>query len=317
MRKAFGVPASRIEAMIERAFRLWSEYPERKKLIGPEKIYVAKKLALKRGCRGKEDLAFYFGIDRPEIRKTKARYRHPFAFVEMTAPDHPTQPLWGKGYVWVVEPYGFGRLNAPAWQTSEEALAGLLLHEVGHVFGNGHVEGTVMTARIGQYLEADTAFYRSGPSYLSRYDRIDSEREFITCLFCPETYAGDSKQMDLSSVFRELTGSAPSGEVKVRFQRTSSPPADAALLVEDGKTNRSFPVRILAKAAEFEDGASCFSGLYGRDFHHAGVSFTGTMKTAAGAEIPVALNYNVGGRKITLRRLDGLSASPLFISGSD
>ncbi len=315
IRKGFGVSASKIETMILEAFRLWGEYPAEKKLVGPEAIWIAKRLVLKARCRGGEDLAFYLGVDRPEIRKTKKRYRHPFGFVEMTASDQPAQPLWGRGYVWIVEPFGFGRLNAPDWSSSEGSLAALILHEVGHVFGNGHVDGTVMTPKIGQYLEADTALYRSGPSFLERYDRIDSERELVDCLFCPTTYESDRDKFDVRAAYKELIGKVPTGQVSMNFKRMASPPADAILVVRDEKGSHSLRVRISAKIAEFEDGAPCFSGLYGKTYRHRGASFYATIRTPAGKDVPVALNSNFDGRKLAIRRLNELMGEPLFVSG--
>jgi hypothetical protein len=315
VRKGFGVPSVRLAEMIREAFRLWDEYPKKKKLIGPEKVFIAGKIELKAKCRGNEDLAFYFGVDRPEIRRTKARYRHPFAFVEMTAGGSSAQPLWGKGYVWVVEPYGFGRFNAPAWSTAEASLAALLLHEIGHIFGTGHVDGTVMTPDIGRYLEADTSFYRTGPSFLAKYSRIDAERELLTCPFCIETYEVNSQEVDVKKSFAVLMGREPTGEASVVFERLSSPPGDSKLRLKDGKSSASLRVRTVAKVAEFADGAPCFAGLYGKTYRHAGVSFHAYLSTSGGEEIPIALNYNLEGRKVSIRRLDRFGEAPLFLSG--
>jgi hypothetical protein len=95
---------------------------------------------------------------------------------------------WGKGFVWVA---------APTQYNSPTSLAGVLLHEIGHVLGNAHVPGTIMRADLGDYLGAYL-----GADEALLHGQIDHEAELVTCLSCRV-----SRQLPLSSAgLRALWG---------------------------------------------------------------------------------------------------------------
>ena len=175
--------------MIQSSFQKWETYLREKKLtFGPETILIHTKTDLRPACKGDEDLKFYFGTEDEAVKNARAKFSHPFGFSELTTPGDALQPEWGRGFIWIAGNNSvFPKENIPTWSSARDALAGLILHEVGHVFGNGHVDGITMTEKIGLYLENDTK-PSATPRFVGRYDQIDSQIELVPCMTCHSRY---------------------------------------------------------------------------------------------------------------------------------
>ncbi|MGK5082504.1 hypothetical protein WDW37_04285 [Bdellovibrionota bacterium FG-1] len=189
----FGLEDGQLATIIRDAFKQWRDYIPLKRLnIVPSDETIRSNLDVRPVCQGDEDLTFYFGVENDEVKRYQTQYSRPFGFAQLTQEggQYVNPPRKAKGIVWIAPP-GFidPQRGIPKWSSATaDALAGLVLHEVGHVFGNGHVDGTVMTAKIGPYLEND-----SWPGASSRtvglYSTIDSEIELVPCMECRLAYS--------------------------------------------------------------------------------------------------------------------------------
>lgn len=330
MHPDFGVENEAVERMIHTSFKTWRDYLNQKKLnFGPTQLRIASKINLKSTCTGNEDLKFYLGVENTEVKKGKLKYFRPFGFSELQSDTPPVQPLWGKGYVWIASHMKneWGS-DIPIWPSKLESLSALLLHEVGHIFGNGHVDGTVMTGKIGQYLENDVSQLHPTPSVLSKYQQIDSEVELVPCLTCYAKYNANSvfdlttpepKTSEVSadwiSSFRVLTGKEPAPPLSIYYERTGIIEGDGQLTYIDQSGTYLFPIQLNTLIAERSDNTPVFQGHCGTQYFSFGASYLGIIRTLTGAEIQVAVNYNMDRRKVSILPLgEQFFPSPLFVS---
>jgi hypothetical protein len=168
---AFPLSESVLKDSIEKGFQKWKSYLDYKGVNdsnpGMELILNHQLLAK---CDGTEDLTFYFGNDNDRVEKEKAMYQDPIAFVKRESYDD--KKGWGKGFVWI-SPKGIANVwssstvstpggppssGPPPGQVVEyqpwttTTLSAIVLHEMGHVLGNAHVQGTIMDAKIADVL---------------------------------------------------------------------------------------------------------------------------------------------------------------------
>lgn len=144
----FGVSQNVAAASVQAAFQQWLDYLNRQHVSG---MYTDR-LQLEASCVGTEDLRIYFGTINEEVSKALAEFYDPLAFTRRLHFDPNTG--WGNGILWIGSPGvpdGSGR-SFPAWSIPQVYYA-LLLHEMGHVFGNPHVPGTIMMANLAQVLK--------------------------------------------------------------------------------------------------------------------------------------------------------------------
>jgi|GEM_PF-4485928 len=151
---------------------------------------IATRMQMLDHCDGSEDLTIFFGVENNDIQARKKKYNFPFGFAELTdlLSMHLHQAPWSKGMIWIAAPESVDpKFQVPLWTNYDGApLEMLLLHEMGHVFGNQHIDGTVMSADIGQFLEGKTDISKQGTSF-AQFDplnlQIDRNRYLV---FTPE-----------------------------------------------------------------------------------------------------------------------------------
>jgi hypothetical protein len=193
----FGVSGDSAKREIEGAFAAWRDYIDRKLprgglTHGNRFPSLATQVVVSNRCVGNEDLVFYFGITNEEIRLAKAKYDNPTAFAFRRSYD--PKKRWGQGWVWFAPPASvFPKEGFPDWSpqgsgivTPETGpqpwvLRTMLMHEVGHVLGNSHVPGTIMSERISEYMRAARSPFMA---------QIDQERELAVCWECPYEWNG-------------------------------------------------------------------------------------------------------------------------------
>lgn len=191
----------------------------------------------------------------------------------------------------------------PHWgPKTQDALAGLVLHEMGHVFGNGHVDGTVMTPRIGHYLEIDTSPTAHTSRNVALYSKIDSQIELVSCMECRTAYAsaetfdplappGEGSNWTLT--FKTLMGRDPVSTVAIRFERLGDPLGSGILTLMDATGFHAFDVVAIKWITGRKDNTPLFNGQGGSTFFSTGDSYLAKIKTKQGGEILVAVNYNM------------------------
>lgn len=193
----FGVTPEVAREHILKAFAMWKAYIEERAVhaMAPPAKQLSTEVKLDSKCDGTADLTFYLGVENDAVAKARWQFHEPTAFVQRLSYD-PAQAL-GRGFIWVSRHEGI-RKGFPDWNREGRLLA-ILLHEIGHVFGNDHVPGTVMTDGINRLLESDW----SGEPLA----KIDHCRELSPCLDCdygafvhPETFDSENAEF-LKRVF--------------------------------------------------------------------------------------------------------------------
>lgn len=330
----FGFEKAVLEKMSEQAFQEWARYISDKKLDLGGSPFIQTRLEMRGKCRGDENLTYYFGVENDEVRRFKPLYSHPFGFAESTVPSDP----WAfprknaRGFVWIAPPNSLSaEKRIPTWNArSQTALYGLLLHEVGHVFGNSHVENTVMTPKLKLFLEEDT-----DPTKLARfadqYSAIDSDIELVPCMECRASYKpaetrdpifapGDPEGSDWLYTFRRLMGREPVGAIALRYERLGSPEGEGRLTIKDTQEAKTFPVAISNEGIQTPPIGPLFLGQGGPSIGSFGMVYPATIQSATGESIPVMVNYNMyynkKGRRVVIKPVGQGSffSRPFFVS---
>lgn len=141
---AFGVAEDKSLAIISDALQNWADYHSERSWHKT----LATKSRFEPSCSDSTDLVFLLGTKLP---KGEASDQHVGLAVKKA---YDKKAGWGQGYVWIAAE---GSVPAegedgpyPNWQETD-SLKAVLLHEIGHVYGVDHVEGTIMRADASEY----------------------------------------------------------------------------------------------------------------------------------------------------------------------
>jgi len=348
----FGVPENEIESALRWAFEQWDSYIEEKDVhyavwTGSPGI-IGKLGSVKPQCQGTEDLRVYFGVNNGDVAKFRPRFVNPYAFSAITETEQDKK--WHKGLLWIAAPGAVDPARGlPKWDKTGTlkfgALKYVLLHEVGHIFGNGHVDHTVMTSSIGQQLLWWTDPAEASASPTARDLQIDQAIELVPNLNLLATFylasgygftevPGGGRQFPdtraLDKAFERIFGTAPKGQVRgivKRLENSSRKPharpdemrygiAQIEIEMTDDTGVHRTPITTTALVAEKEDSTPLFNGQHGNHHHSFGASISGFITTASGSRIPVLVNYNMDAMLsvIDLESKNGVDY-PLLIGG--
>lgn len=246
----FAVKLPELEAQVQSAFQTWNQYlwnndPELHEL-SVEPFLVP--------CSKATDVEFLFGVEDDRVRNSKRRYHDPFGMA--TAEK-------GKGIIWLA-PQGTPTSPGPNW-TRTGYLGAILLHEVGHLFGNEHVEGTIMAADLGESLEELPQTW---------LNRIDHSRQLLACLTCSRRYSvivgtdHEGRDFDQIEALKRVSGDASSRTWQLNFETLPTRKIDNLVLEIVSDYGRRRLSTVLAERLDvsvFTSGAKVFlhSGLDG------------------------------------------------------
>lgn len=176
----FGLTKAEAQQSIENGFKFWRRQYEKTKEYASEIPVLNGQIFLKEECNNTTDLKFQFGhLDLEQMEQLNSINRKVAVAVRT---DYDRVNLRGKGFVYISPEKGPLRLTNPRviknpWSKSEGTLLNLvLIHELGHVFGQGHlndnsimdelfVERTLrsepdgMTRLISEYVINDLRLY--------------------------------------------------------------------------------------------------------------------------------------------------------------
>jgi len=210
--ETFGVSVAQIRQDIEESFETWRTYIIKKdvKSLGGDALKITANSAFSVSCNNTVDLKLYFGLQNEEVEKFKQQYINPLGFEQRTFYDSSVG--WGKGFIWIT---ATGSINPedqyPDWRKPFR-LRAILLHEIGHVLGNGHIQNTIMADDLSETLKYSD--YQSSKIF----NRIDGRYELYMCSYCGNRWSGlNNKQKhkeDFKKTFRLVMNREHVGIIK-------------------------------------------------------------------------------------------------------
>lgn len=347
----FGADVDTIKNELQTAFGLWKTYITVKKVNEAlEKAYIssqkynpyplpesellerAKKFRLSTrsnilsSCDGTENVKFYFGTEDDDVTLIKQSYFNPTAFAHRVQFDEITGV--GHGFIWLSQQGGLGPNigNYPDW-SQKNRLRGVLVHEIGHFYGVGHIEGTIMQENMfGLLLKPDrTSMHQDIIEY--KMAHIDHEKE----LYYPQfeenehTYqgqmslSGKKNDLEANANFELMTGQKANGPVVAQFLKRK-------LTISDSLAKYDFEI-LFDEHATFDFGKAIFNGNRewkdtgidhqigaGMNLPHASLSAVGEVQTKNGAKLPVVLEVNMNFSSVQIYTIVGGHKTALMIS---
>lgn len=156
----------------------------------PKKARINFNFEFQEECSNETRLQFIFGIENEFIQNLKSVHKSPRGFATLLEFD--IEKYLGKGIIWIEGPKNNGELFSPI--TADATL----LHELGHVFGVPHIEGTIMTSNdlnLGQ----EASFHSPGIINIYQPHTYDDLKKFYSNL--EEKYG---KEKFEEFIFREM-----------------------------------------------------------------------------------------------------------------
>lgn len=273
-----------LEQTIQESFLKWSQYIKNKKIGTSSQTFPGFSITAHNqgACNGHEDIKFFFGVPSsdPMVKDYLIQFNEPIAAAIRTS--YNQNDKWGKGIVWI-SPSGAiadrdrnlnkNYLNPheqkfPDWNLSH-TVEGVLLHELGHIYGNSHVSATIMDEKLHSIL-------RDSRENMRKYQltHIDNFRELYVCSDCPisltgrlgikliVTDANGTTTIDKQpETFKFLTGRNPEGEISSSI--SGSPSDKLVLQISDSIDSYSFELFKGAESLEsIFHGARIFFGSW-------------------------------------------------------
>jgi hypothetical protein len=147
----FGLTRAEAQIAVSGAISVWQEYLSSAHVLDgiPPEMHIDLNFVAIGRCDGSQDLEFLLGVSNERVETARTAYFNPGFFVQRESYD--LQKGWGKGFVWVapekqVQFREFGKHWTP------DLLRTALTHELGHVLGCAHIEGTIMRENIADYF---------------------------------------------------------------------------------------------------------------------------------------------------------------------
>ncbi len=200
---------------IKNAFSQWKDYIELKNINRESELpQINTNFKYIGDCNNhaNADVYFYVGVLNEKVNKVMPYYTNPLAFTYKETYDF--QKGRGKGFVWfreVAEVYGMEQ----SWKHNN-AFYGMVLHEIGHVLGNGHVEGTIMTENVANLIFAPRSIFNSYA--IDHYVELADNREYI---IEPQFGILDISKIQSQKTFKLLTGTTSTAELTSQLNATT------------------------------------------------------------------------------------------------
>ncbi len=254
---------SAIKNLLENTFRTWASYLDKKKINSPDfmgygrgdvtanfnQYKINTRIEYLENCDGREDIKFYFGINSVLTQRYKKDFSNPVAFSQRISYD--ANAGWGKGLVWIAPSLSVTK-NSPNWNLPYR-LQGTLLHEVGHILGNGHVEGTIMTRRFAEVVSQSDLSEAAAKHF---FTQIDHSKELYVCENCAVDISSNMKVKDSEiNAFKAFIGRDPIGKVSIRIV-SSATKGVLILMIGDETSSWNLPLKIGSEELSRTEGES-------------------------------------------------------------
>ena len=168
-----------LEHLVKLAGKIWENYAndrlgpylkESRTVLDAENLSFPAGVKMIRHCDGTEEVVYYFGVRNDLTREEIKRYHRPIGLSKRL--DYSPVTGRGRGFIYIEgwqkptwETFNESSLwderghELPLWRdkTAEEILP-ILLHEIGHYYGIGYVNGTVMQQDVTLLLSLPKAW---------------------------------------------------------------------------------------------------------------------------------------------------------------
>jgi hypothetical protein len=310
----FGIPEKVVFDAIHDAEKSWTSYLREKGIeadIGLMNTWSQGKDSW--GCRMDPRITYYFGGDAPEVQEAKSKLPNHVAFAQRTHFD--IKKGESEGFIWVAPQGSLERQGRPYpdW-TLDYNLAGILRHELGHVYGVDHIAETIMDERVADFL------LLSDRERHERLAGIDSYRDLFICLECYVDRTGSlgfdkgAGVHEATANFEFLVGKPAVGPVIARIEGEWT--RSARLIIDDFAGSYSFDIEIGSLGAKGDQGGIFRTARIGdkgqtivEAIPHGPRVLYGTLSTQAGAKIPVIVELNMTTQVELAARASGPSAT--------
>lgn len=221
----FGVGTVDLQQTFEKAAATWRQYILQRhiQMDLPPEHRLNLNFQYQGACQGSENLRLYFGVDSPEVVEAKKKYQKPYALSYRESYDVATG--MGKGFIWLAQTGSLfplaGDTGFPNW-TKPFTVHGMMLHELGHVLGVGHLDGTIMREEMMATMQlmdsSEEWSLKRGEAKLTNIDdiKILFLRNYFD-LVIPGRLTYRQDPLETAAIFHLFMGRNPVGEVQTSF----------------------------------------------------------------------------------------------------
>jgi len=252
---------------IEAAMSTWTEYVKKtastdsllhyryNNNVDKRFLYPTTKGKFTKTCDS-ADIVFYLDKLPPQNLAKKYKDKLDHAMAASVRTEFDISKGWGKGFIWLRgDKQRWGPYNYKYDWSAPFTFRGAMIHELGHVFGTGHIPNTVMSATFWYNLENKVI---SRNQYY--FTRIDMRRELAPCISCNFAYKGIFGKfsylwLDLQTklavaknneaeVFQKLTGRLIKGDTASSITGVADWPSikNLRLTISDALSTYIFPI---------------------------------------------------------------------------
>ncbi|MCX6126528.1 MAG: hypothetical protein NTV34_17475 [Proteobacteria bacterium] len=218
-------------------------------------------------CRNQSsDLAILMG-DRPEDElfgpesAYRKQYQNPAAYARLQ--NYDARKGWGKGLIWLHDGDPFQYINGDGKFTNLNfqkagVVETLIMHEVGHVFGNGHISGTIMDEDLLNAIAADRVTL-DRPSALGGLLAIDESQQLLQMAALEDFANKEGISLTMNAInFEKRFGQKPDAIIVADVKWPLNPAKSMTISVAAG--SNEYQVAIApTKTKFFSDNNNAFS----------------------------------------------------------